>query len=94
MNNFLHVRNTSGHVSTQALMGDRPPCSVNMLLHAWHFQVINELYSTYPRTITTIQHVLLLTENKRKLCTHATNNCTACDYLYSLAYSYAYIPDV
>ena len=32
--------------------------------------------------------------NKKKLCACAPNNCTACDYLYGLTYSYVYIPGV
>ena len=45
MNNLLHVRHTSGRVSTQTCNeGKAHLCSVNVLLHAWHSQVINELY--------------------------------------------------
>ena len=42
----------------------------------------------HPMTVTVFEHMLLLTENKRKLCVRAPNNCNTCDYLYNLAYSY------
>ena len=49
-------------------------------------QARNHLSAIYPRTLITLQHMLLLTKNKKKLSAFVSNNCKVCDYLYSLAY--------
>ena len=58
-------------------------------LHLKQNQSRSHKRTIYPMTITTLQHMLLLTENKRKLCASVPSNCMACDYSYSLSCIYS-----